>query len=242
MTTSTAERQHGSVATGLVEYQMRFRELMERAAGRGEEAVVAPKTFGPYLTVSRECGSRGAEVAQKVGERLGWAVLDKELVNVLADQLKLEPRVLQLMDETRADWFSETLLNLFNSRLVLQHSYVALVGKAVALAAGAGRVVIVGRGANLILPPEGGLRVRVIAPRDFRIGAFADAEGIDRRLATKQVDEIDTNRREFVRRHFRCDPADSSLYDLVVNTGSFGIDGSAALILRALETRGLPIS
>jgi len=242
MATSRAERQKGSVAIGPIEYQMRFRDLIERAADRGETKEARPATIGPYLTVSREAGSRGAEVAEKVGARLGWAVLDKELVNGLSDELKLEPRLLQLMDETRSDWFSETLLNLFNSRLVLQHSYVSLVGKVVALAASEGKVVIVGRGANLILPPEGGLRIRVIAPREFRVAMTARVEGIDERSAAKRIDEVDDNRREFVRRHFRCDATESTHYDLVVNTGAFGIDGAVDVIAHAIELKGLTVS
>jgi hypothetical protein len=227
MATSTAERQKGSVAAHPIEYQMRFRELVERAANRSETTAARPETMGPYL---------------KIGKRLGWAVLDKELVNGLAEQLKLEPRLLQLMDETRSDWFSETLLNLFNSKLVLQHSYVALVGNVVALAASEGKVVIVGRGANLILPPDGGLRVRIIAPRDFRASKTAEIEGIDLRSAAKRMDEIDDNRREFVRRHYRCDATDSAHYDLVVNTGAFGIDRAVDVIVKALELKGLVVS
>ena len=239
MASSTEERQRGGVATGLVEYQMRFREIVSRAARGAAEVPVAPRPFGPFLAISREAGSGGAEVARRVGERLGWPVLDRELVNGLAEDLKLEPRVLELMDETRSNWFSETLLNLLNSRLVLQHSYVDLVGKVMALAASAGPVVVVGRGSNLILPPDCGLRVRIIAPREARIAATAHTEGLEERAAAKRVDEIDGNRQDFIRRHFKVDAADPTLYDLVVNTGTFGIAGSVELVVRSLELRCL---
>jgi cytidylate kinase len=238
MTTSSAERQKGGVAAGLVEYQMRFRELISRAAERGR-ATPAPATFGPYLTISREAGSKGAAMARAVGERLGWSVLDKELVNGLADDLKLEPEILELMDETRSNWFSETLLNLFNSRLVLQHSYVDLVGKVVALAAAEGRVVIVGRGAHLILPPVNGLRVRIVAPAATRSAEIAESAGLDERAARRQIDEIDANRQDFIRRHFRRDAADASQYDLVLNSGSLGVEVGVEIIIRTMERKAL---
>ncbi len=239
MATSTGERQFGGVATTQVEYQMRFRDLIARAGALPASEFEKQRTVGPFLTVSREAGSGGAEVSRRVGARLGWAVLDKELVDHLANDLKLEPRALRLMDETRADWFSETLLNLFNSRLVAQQAYVELLGKVVALAAATEPVVIVGRGAHLILPAEKGLRVRVTAPRKSRIEAISRAEGLELPAAEKRMDAIDADRFGFVRRNFRSDVTDASLYDLVVSAGTLGVDACVEVIIRSLEVRKL---
>jgi cytidylate kinase len=239
MSTSTVERQRGGVATALVEQQMRFREVLSRAAAARSAESALPTTFGPYVAVSREAGSGGAEVARRTGQRLSWTVLDRQLVEGLANQLKLEPRALELMDETRSDWFSETLLNLFNTRLVLQHSYVDLIGKTVALTVASEPTVIVGRGAHLILPAEHGVRVRVVAPRELRVRAVADAEGRTIGDAAARVDELDDNRRSFIRRNFRQNVADPGLYDLTINTGFLGIDGAVELIVRSLQLRGL---
>jgi cytidylate kinase len=216
---------------------MRFQGLLERAAS-GVEAKEAPVP-GPYVTISREAGSGGAEIARRLGQRLGWSVLDRELVNALAQRLELEPRLLELMDETRVGWFSETLLNLFNSRLVLQGSYVSMLSRVIALIAFDGKVVIVGRGGNLVLPPGGGLRVRVIAPREMRLKSFADREGLDRKAAGARLDQIDNSRADFVRRQFHADVRDASNYDLVLDSVRFGLGGSVDLICRALELRGL---
>lgn len=227
----------GEVAAEPVEFRMRLQGLLERAAG--PVVVDAEPTMGPYVTISREAASGGAEVARQVGERLNWPVLDRELVQRLAESLELEPRFLDLMDETKVGWFSETLLNLFESKLVLQDSYVSMVSRAVALAAYEGPVIVVGRAANLILPPEAGLRVRVVAPRHLRLAALAEQEGLDEKAAGNRLDAIDRSRTEFVRRHFHCDPASVENYDLVVDASSFGLAGSADLICRALQLRGL---
>lgn len=235
MSTSTEELRRGGIATSQVEYQMRFRDIVTRAAA---DARRHERELGPYLTISREAGSGGERVARLVGEKIGWSVLDKELVELLAADLKLEPRLLELMDETRANWFSETLLNLFNTRLVVQQGYVELLGKVVALAASAEPVVIVGRGAHLILPGERGLRVRIIAPRSQRLERLAQAEGLAVSAADDRLDEIDADRQKFVRRNLRRDLSDPADFDLVVNTGVFGIDGSVEVIVRALGVRG----
>jgi cytidylate kinase len=219
------------------ELRMRFQNLLERAASvSSSETAPVP---GPYLTISHEAGSGGAEIARRVGNRLGWSVLDRELVHELAQRLKLETRLLDLMDETRVGWFSETLLNLFNSRLVHQGSYVSMLSRLMALAAFEGRVIIVGRGANLVLPPDGGLRVRVFAPRAVRLAVLAEREGLDPKDAGVRLDELDASRADFIRRHFHADPRDTASYDLLVDSARFGLGGAVDLIRRALELRGL---
>lgn len=238
MPTSPEERRQGGVATSQVEYQMRYRDLIARAAAQtGTE--LKGTTCDRFLTISREAGSRGAEVAQRTGARLGWAVLDKNLVEQLAGDLELEPRVLELLDETRINWFSETLLNLFNSRLVAQHGYIELLGKVIALAAAAEPVVIVGRGAHLILPPDAGLRVRVVAPGTSRVQWTSTSESLDLQTAESRVSAIDADRHGFISRNFQQDSTDASLYDLVLNAASLGVDGCVGLIIRALELRGM---
>jgi len=234
---SLEERQWGGVAAEPAEFRMRFQELLQRAAAQAE--VTEEPVLGPYLTISREAGSGGGELARRVGQRLGWTVLDRELVNDLAKRLEIEPRLLELMDETRVGWFSETLLNLFNSRLLLQSSYISMISRAMALAAIEGRVVIVGRAGNLVLSPQGGLRVRVIAPRGLRLAALAEREGLDEHTAARRLDQLDASRADFVRRHFHRDLSDPRDYDLVIDVGSFGIERATDLVCHAIELRGL---
>ena len=219
------------------DFRMRLQGVLERAASVvAEEPEPIP---GPYLTISREAESGGSEIAHRIGEKLGWTILDRALVHDLAQRLELEPRLLELMDETRMGWFSETLLNLFNSRLVLQDSFVSMISRVIALAAFEGKAIIVGRGANIVLSPEGGLRVRVVAPRALRLAALAEREHLDRKAAGIRLDEIDSSRADFVRRHFHVDPRDAQHYDLMIDSARFGLGGSVDLILRALELRGL---
>ena len=234
---SPAKWQRGCVSAESAETRLRFEELLRRAA-------VQPDTdtdpvLWPYLTISREAGSGGAEVARRVGRSLGWSVLDRELVQDLAERIGLEPRLLELMDETRINWFSETLLNLFNSRFLLQDSFVSMIGRGMALAALEGPVVIVGRAGNLVLTPDRGLRVRIVAPRELRLAVLLDREGLDLRTAGRRLDKLDASRVDFVRRNFHCDPCDPQYYDLVINIALCGVDGAADLIGRALELRGL---
>jgi len=239
MSRTPQERLSGDVSARPADLQIRFRDLISRAARPVEQCTDLRTELGQYLTVSRQAGSGGAEVARRVGLQLGWAVFDRELVDDVSRQLKLEPRMLDLMDETRSNWFNETLLNLLNSRLVLQDSYVSMVGRVMLLAAYEGRVIFVGRGGHLLLPRSSGLRLRVVAPRADRLARLCAREGLDEETGSERLDRLDASRADFVRRHFREEPDDASLYDVVVDTATFHIDGAVELVCKALELRGL---
>jgi cytidylate kinase len=212
---------------------------MDRGMPAVDEECDRKAELGPFLTISRQADSGGAEVARRVGMRLGWAVFDRELVEDVSRQLELEPRMLDLMDETRSNWFNDTLLNLLNSRLVLQDSYVEMVGRVMLMAACEGRVIFVGRGGHVLLPRSSGLRVRVVAPRADRLARLCAREGVDVEQGSRSLERLDASRADFVRRHFRAEPDDASLYDLVVDTATFHIDGAVDLVCRALQLRGL---
>jgi cytidylate kinase len=238
MVNSPQEKLSGGVAVKPAEFQMRFRELLERSAEQRGPAELAKEEFGPFATISRQRGSGGAEIARLLGERLGWSVLDRELVEDLAKRLRLSPQLLALVDETDSGWFRDTILNLLNSRLVLQDSYVTMLGKVMVLAAIDGRVVIVGRGAHLILPSAHGVRVRVVAPRDRRVARLRETEGLGVVAAERTIDDVDHSRAEFIRRHFHTTTDDPHNYDLVVDSSVFGAQGSVDVICKALEVRG----
>ena len=239
MVGTTMKRMGDEVTIRPADVQVRFREILQKIAS-DPASDARPKTqLGPFLTVSRQVDSGGAEVAKQVGLRLGWVVFDRGLVDTLARQLDLSPELLELKDETRSNWFTDTLLNLLNSRLVLQDSYVQMLGRIMLLAAYDGRVVIVGRGGHHFLPRDSGLRVRVVAPREVRIERLRTRGGVSTPEAVKQLRELDKNRDDFIRRHFRCRPDDPGQYDLVLDSDTFGIDGAVELVVQALKLRGI---
>ncbi len=217
-----------------VERRMGLDEVLARATAERAPAV----GLGPFVTVSRQLGSGGSEVARRVGDRLGWRVLDRELVEQLAERLEVSPKLVELMDETRSNWFREALLSLVEPRLVEQQAYVAVLGKVMLLAAYDGKVVIVGRGANFLLPRSSGLRVLVGAPRAERSRRLAEREKLAATAADRRLDELDQARADFIRRNFGAEVNDPQHYDLVLDSVAFGLEGCVDLVCAALEVKG----
>ena len=124
----------------------------------------AAAAIGPYLTISREAGAGGSQVARLVGEAIGWEVLDRKLLECVAERYDSSPAVLELVDETTTNWITEIFGNLLNRASVSQMQYVCRLSRVILMAARVGKVIYVGHGAQFVLPRERGLRVRIVAP------------------------------------------------------------------------------
>jgi len=187
-----------------------------------------------YVTISREEGVCGSEIAQELGRQLGWEVLDKNLLDQIAHHFQVSRPMLDHVDETTPNWVHDVFGTWFDRRLVTHERYVVQLGRFVLMAARQRHVVFVGRGAQFLLPPKKGLSVRLIAPLRYRLEQFTLLEEVPMKTAQRLIKERDQGRRDFVRRHFHRDINDPHLYDLVVNVASCGIDGSVRLIRTAL--------
>jgi cytidylate kinase len=93
-----------------------------------------------------------------------------------------------------------------------------------------GGAVLIGRGANFILPPERRFSVRVIAPFEVRAANVARNHHVTEKEARQRITKTDSQRRAFIRKYFNTGIADPFNYDMVINTGSASIDGAVEAI------------
>jgi cytidylate kinase len=121
--------------------------------------------------------------------------------------------------------------------LIPHQKYVVRLGRVVLAAAHRGKVILVGRGAQFLLPAEKGLAVRVIAPLAYRVRHIMQDTGQTAEQARTWVENADQERCDFVRRYFRRDVADPHLYDLVINVDRLGPAGAAETIVAALSRK-----
>jgi cytidylate kinase len=181
-------------------------------------APVSPRQLiHPYIAISRETGVDAAAIAKAIAAKLGWKLLDSELLDYIAEHYRVSRLALDYVDERAASWFHETFGKWLDEQLVSQAEYVSRLGRVVLLAAQHESTVFVGRGAQFILPREAGLAVRLIAPRKQRVQRVVERRHCNPQEAEKFVDDSDHGRGEFVRRYFQRDVAEPLLYDLVIN-------------------------
>ena len=191
----------------------------------------------PYLTISRESGVGASQIARLVGKTIGWEVLDRELLECLAERYHVSPAVLELVDETTTNWITEIFGNWLDSDSFSQMQYVVRLGRVILMSARAGKVIYVGRGAQFLLPHDRGLWVRLIAPLKYRVEQIMERRHLSVKEARDFVDKTDAGRQDCARQYFHHDINDPHLFDLVVNVEQFGADRTAHLIVEALASR-----
>lgn len=214
-------------------------ELKEKQDSEAEGADRLPS--GPVVTVSRQYGAGGEEVAQALGARLGVPCFDKEILDRIVENAHVDRVLMEQLDEHFRGTLSENMTSLLTGKSLLSSDYrLHLFNVILAIARHGG--VIVGRGAHLILQnrPEV-LRVRVVGSLDRRTRRVMAAESMTDREARARTREVDREREIFIHalyKHSEMDPAD---FDLILNTDRFGIDGAVDMVLRALEERGVEV-
>jgi cytidylate kinase len=187
----------------------------------------------PVITLSREMGSGGTNIAQAVAERLGLRLVGREIINQAAIQAGVPEVALAEIDE----------LGLLGVRprpaalRLYRETAADLLGKL----AGQGNLLFIGRAAQVILGGRAGvLHVRVIAPRGMRIERVRTHCHVSAEVATALVDASDQSRAAYLRRHYRVRWDDPALYDLILNMSQLTIPAAVDLVCRAAQSVSRP--
>jgi len=191
----------------------------------------------PYVALSRDAGSGAGEIAALLSAGLGWDVYDKKLLEHMAADDNVRRRVYGLMDEREENFLADILRPIALGRDALRNDYFRRLRMAVATIVSRTSAIFLGRGAVLLLPPDAGLRVRIIAPRDVRIANFARRNNLDPAAAAAQVARIDQERKRFLESHFGPDADAPDRYDLTINTAGLSAADAAEIIAVALKRK-----
>jgi cytidylate kinase len=205
--------------------------------GKGQ----AQEKSGPpplTVTVSREVGSRGGEIARMVGAELGWPVYDRELLQKIADEKGLCVKLLESLDERHVSWLEGLMRGLGVPKAGRDGAYMrGLLGLLASLGK-AGSCVIVGRGACHVLPQESNLSVRIVAPLEARIAEVQKRDNLAPEDAKRYIEQRDRDRTEFIKYYFHVDPQDAGHhYDAVLNSAWAGPEECTAVIVHMAKAK-----
>jgi len=194
---------------------------------------------GPFLSISRQHGAGGAELARIVGENLGWSVIDRQVVDLIADHLHVDPAMVDLLDEREANWVREVLGDFLPGQVINRDTYVRHLAQVSRMLAMHGRIVLLGRGTWFFLPRHQGLGIRLVADLEDRIARVQGREGLDEKAAREAIEETDRVRAHFHQRYFGHDGTSPEHYDLVLNSSAMPLEDVAELVVDACRLRGL---
>jgi cytidylate kinase len=191
----------------------------------------------PLILISRQRGTGGVSVAERLSKKLGWPYYDKNIIKEIADTVGADERQLEFLDEKDRNSFNE-FINVFRlDPEISQDEYVEYLKRFIKTLDEVGGSIIVGRGADHILPPHGALRIRLVGEPEKRARFAAQKYGLHEAEALKLLDTWDQERRKFIKRHFDKDIDDPVHYDLVINTSYIDLDGTVELIINAYQRK-----
>ena len=205
------------------------REIINHLSDR----VMDAKASIPVITLCTQPGSGGHLIAAAVANRLGVELYDKNILVPMANAQDAQSRALEDIEKERPSGIQDFISSLLREDYVYTGDYLQYLRDIVDVIGKMNRGVIIGRGANFILPAKGRFSVRVIAPLDIRVKNVAFKFGVSLADARKRVKRREQKRRTFIREAFHQDIDNIEHYDLIINTARMGLEAAVDAIIGA---------
>ena len=193
------------------------------------------------ITIEREYGCGGGDIAQLVASRLDWRLWDQRLTEEIARLANCPKAVVEAREERNDPLYYrlfksfmrgsyEGSINAPKLNLVDSETILKITRRVVEHAAERGNCVIVGRGSQQFLKDRSDtVRVFLYAPRENKVRRLI-ARGKSEREAEDLIDSVDQERADFIKKYFKVEWPDRAIYHTMMNT-AIGDEGVVRMIL-----------
>ena len=211
---SNEQEDEKAIMDRMVQQQLdKWRKLLDKALKQGIK--IENYKGGPIITISREPGSGGSGIARSLAKALEMDLIGGQIIQHVADSAKMSRRVIESLDEKEVTFRDTLFSSLFGENRPWPGEYLQHLTRVIGTIGAFGNVIIVGRGANRLLPQE----------KTFK----AEAE--------QYVVKTENNRKAFVRKYFNADVVDPKYYDIIINTKRISIGAATESIISAFNQR-----
>ncbi|MGH7659404.1 MAG: AAA family ATPase [Vulcanimicrobiaceae bacterium] len=200
------------------------------------------------VTISRQYGAAGLDVAHRLGELIGYPLVGEDFPKIAAVRLGTTQEDI-VATEYREPTLAERILH--NLAIAVPESQAAVAAPsfetevrketeaAILEAAQRSEVIIVGGFANAVLRDrENVISSFLHAAMPFRIARVAAALGVDDEPARKEIERVDAARRRWAKLYYDYTWGSSQHYTLTIDVARFGIEGAARLLAHAVKESG----
>jgi cytidylate kinase len=197
------------------------------------------------ITIEREYGSGGGEIAQAVANHMGWKLWDQQLTEEIARLANCPKSVVEAREEKNDPLYYRLLksfmrgsyegsINAPKLNLVDSETILKMTRRVVEHAAEKGDCVIVGRGSQQFLKARRHtLRIFLYAPREDKIHRLRK-RGKTEKEAEELVETVDLERADFIQKYFQVEWPDRAIYHAMINT-AIGDQAVVNVILSCMQ-------
>ncbi|HOT90834.1 MAG TPA: cytidylate kinase-like family protein [Anaerolineae bacterium] len=198
------------------------------------------------ITISRELGSNGDLIADRLCEQLGYRRVDKAIVMQIAQEAGVDVETILQKEQDvtqRARLVSGEMTSLyrkqasaFEKKAALDdQTYAQVVRETLERFAREDNVIIMGRGGQMVLSawPKA-LHVRLYAPLEVRVQRLMEREQLTQAEAERRVEQSDEQKRQYIRYwHNNADWRNPKYYHLSIDTARFSPETIVQMIILA---------
>jgi len=194
--------------------------------------------YRPVVTLSRDLGSGGEEIAQRLSAALHVPLYDRQILDAVAERAKVDPGLVARLDEKGADLRDAWIYALLSGQSAHLTNYRHhLVSVILCLAQQGG--VIMGRGAHVILGTREVFRLRIVGSEQKCAERVAAREGSTLGAAREKVRQVNAERDEALFGLFKRRLSEAQLFDLVLNTDKVtDWEAATGIVLAAMQKMG----
>lgn len=190
----------------------------------------------PSVCISRQIGVGALEIADMLGGLMDYRVVDRELLEQMAEDTKLSEKAIKMFDERYPGWASEFFTMLISQKTFIKSDYARQLVRTVTALADAGPTIFVGRGIHMVLPRQNILAVRILGSRKFREARLSNLLDIPGSKVSKKLDVIDGEQEKFFKRVYNKTATSPETFDLVINRDFISDAGQIARIVLSAFT------
>jgi len=177
------------------------------------------------ITISREFGCNGTEVAERLAKRLKFLFINKSYINEAMIRYGLTEEQLESLEESSLQPFNET-----------RKKYIELMNEVILNLAKERPIVLLGRGGQFLFKDHPyGFHIKLIGSIENRVKAVMAQYKLDKVSALKLISEQDRRRDLYINKIFGGDWHDPSLYSLIINMDYFSVSGAVKMIIRSIR-------
>ena len=189
------------------------------------------------VTIGREFGSGGHEIARKIAAKLDIKLYDKNILDEIAEQKNMESGEVRKLDEKPRGWFGSRRVRGHTNSLQdhiakMQFDYIKEKSES------GESFVVVGRCAEHVLKDHNSvISIFVLADEDVKIERLKRTDGMDEKEAVREMLRRDGIRKAYHNSHTVSKWRHPETYDLCINSSRLGIDGTVDALIDYINRR-----
>jgi len=235
MSYDTAEAVNGSPMTTITSLDQ-FLKVQLQEWGRTDAERKGARA-APVIAITREPGCEGEYIAGKLAEAFDLVLYDWEIVEQIAADAHVSEQAVASLGEQVGSQLNDWLDDFSGGAGISAQHYLQCLRKVLFTIAAHGKAVILGRGANFLLPsPNRTLGVCLVAPLENRARNIMQALGMSHAKALEHIARAEQEQRLWVREILHADINDAANYHLVINTALIKTETIVQIVRSTITT------